>query len=392
VRVAKQSFDPGHADTDACMITVFDSGIGIAPEHVHKIFERFYQVDASPTREQEGTGIGLALTKELVELHRGQISVTSELGRGTSFTVMLPLGKKHLTPEEIVPEEVPTRIAIAPRTLDEPDSVRTIEADESRPDNDLPMLLIVEDNADMRLHIRSYADDLYRVNEAKDGEEGLRKAVEIIPDLIISDVMMPKIEGFELCRRLKRDERTSHIPIILLTAKANAEHKVDGLSTGADDYLVKPFDSKELLIRIKNLIDGRRRLREKFEKHKVLKPGEVAVTSLDDVFLQRAMAVVQQRMGDERFSVEQLSHEMNMSRSQLHRKLKALINQPVGEFIRYMRLHRGVSLLEQNAGTVAEISYSVGFGSPAYFTKCFREQFGYPPSDVRKRTTPTNSP
>jgi signal transduction histidine kinase/ligand-binding sensor domain-containing protein/DNA-binding response OmpR family regulator len=385
VALEKHSVGPRESEIMECSIRVSDTGIGILPEHLDKIFDRFYQIDASTTREQEGTGIGLSLTKELVELHHGRIVVGSEVGRGTSFTVLLPVVNDDQATEEIVSEEISERGGHAPAFFEQPDKGRSIDQAELYSDIDLPVILIVEDNADMRQYIRRSVGDFYRVIEAKDGEEGMARATGTIPDLIISDVMMPKIEGFELCRRLKTDERTSHVPIILLTAKAGMEHKVAGLATGADDYLVKPFDSKELLARVKNLIEVRRRLREKFEKQKVLKPGEVAVTSMDDAFLHKAMAVVQERMGDEDFSVEQFSNGMNMSRVQLHRKLKALLNQPAGEFVRYMRLHRGMSLLQQNAGTIAEVAYMVGFGSPAYFTKCFHEQFGFPPGDVRKR-------
>jgi transcriptional regulator GlxA family with amidase domain len=180
------------------------------------------------------------------------------------------------------------------------------------------------------------------------------------------------------------DEKTSHIPIILLTAKAGTENKIEGLETGADDYLTKPFDAKELLVRVKNLIDLRRKLRERFSVGQVLKPGDIAVTSIDDAFLKKAMSVVEQRLGDEDFGVEQFRNELGMSRTQLHRKLTALTNQSAGDFIRYMRLQRAKDLLKQNAGTVSEIAYQVGFNSVAYFTKCFREQFGTVPSDVRK--------
>ena len=246
------------------------------------------------------------------------------------------------------------------------------------------MVLVVEDNADVRAYMREYLVSGYDVQEAHDGAEGIEKAKETIPDLIISDVMMPKKDGYELCKTLKLDEKTSHIPIILLTAKAGTENKIEGLETGADDYLTKPFDAKELLVRVKNLIDLRRKLRERFSVGQVLKPGDIAVTSIDDAFLQKAMAVVEQRMGDEEFGVEQLRNELGMSRTQLHRKLTALTNQSAGDFIRYMRLQRAKDLLQKNAGTVSEIAYQVGFNSVAYFTKCFREQFGAVPSEARK--------
>jgi YesN/AraC family two-component response regulator len=224
----------------------------------------------------------------------------------------------------------------------------------------------------------------YQVTEARDGAEGIDKALETVPDLIISDVMMPKKDGYEVCRTLKLDQKTSHIPIILLTARAASESKIEGLETGADDYLIKPFEPKELLARVKNLIDLRRKLRERFRASVPLKPGEVAVTSMDDAFLQKAKAVVETHIGDEGFGVENLGNEVGMSRSQVHRKLIALTGMSASDFIRYLRLHRARDLLKQNAATVAEIAYSVGFNSPAHFTKCFRDQFGMTPTEARR--------
>ena len=196
--------------------------------------------------------------------------------------------------------------------------------------------------------------------------------------------MMPKKDGYEVCRTLKLDEKTSHIPIILLTAKAASENRIEGLETGADDYLIKPFEPKELLARVKNLIVLRRRLRERFSAGVPLKPGEIAVSSIDDVFLRKVAAVVERRMGDENLSVEELGQEVGMSRSQLHRKLTALTNQSPSDFIRYMRLHRAMALLQGNAGTVAEVAYSVGFGDPSHFSRRFHEFFGITPGEARK--------
>jgi signal transduction histidine kinase/ligand-binding sensor domain-containing protein/DNA-binding response OmpR family regulator len=358
-------------------ITVSDTGIGIPPEDLPHVFDRFYQVDASQTREQEGTGIGLALTKELVELHHGRISVESEVGKGTTFTVELPMGRSHLRNDEAT-DNVPV-MEDAARHVEGP-ALTSSGSDGEREGG--PVVLVVEDNADVRTYIRQYLDPLYQVLEAGDGQEGLKRAVESIPDLIISDVMMPKMDGYEVCRRIKQDEKTSHIPVILLTAKAGQENKLEGLETGADDYLTKPFDAKELLVRIRNLIDLRRKLRERFSKTEILKPGEVAVTSLDDAFLQKVMAAVERKLSDETFSVEQLAEDAGMSRSQLHRKLTALTGQTPTEFIRYVRLHRAMELLRKNAGTVSETAYAVGFSGVSYFSKCFQDQFGLLPSAV----------
>jgi signal transduction histidine kinase/DNA-binding response OmpR family regulator len=368
-------------------ITVKDTGIGIPPEKLPHIFDRFYQADDSYTREQEGSGIGLALTKELVELHHGEIQVTSEIGKGSTFTVRLPLRKEHLKPEEIEArgkeQGAIDQDAITPVIQPSIDpSIQAQATSDQRPaTSDQPVLLIVEDNADVRDYICDYLEADYQIIEAIDGEDGLVKSIEKIPDLIISDVMMPKMDGYELCRKLKTDERTSHIPVILLTARAGGESKVEGLETGADDYIIKPFDAHELQVRVKNLIEQRRRLRERFRKEMILEPKEFAVTSMDEQFLQKAMAVVEQNLSDAEFSTDEFARRVAMSRSQLHRKLHALTGQSTHEFIRTYRLKRAAQLLQHHAGTVSEICYDVGFNSLSHFAKAFREQFGQSPSE-----------
>jgi DNA-binding response OmpR family regulator/anti-sigma regulatory factor (Ser/Thr protein kinase) len=365
-------------------ITIADTGIGIPTEELPRVFDRFYQVDASQTREHEGSGIGLALTKELVELHHGSISVKSEAGKGTEFTVRFPLGREHLKDDEIVDRPEGSDV-----TFRQPEVVPVIPSDvaekpEEKDASVKPIVLIVEDNADVRAYMREYLVTGYEVQEAHDGSEGIEKAKEIIPDLIISDVMMPKKDGYELCRTLKLDEKTSHIPIILLTAKAGTENKIEGLETGADDYLTKPFDAKELLVRVKNLIDLRQKLRERFGKLLIsLSPDQAPVKSVDKTFLDKLRVAIEKNMSREDFTVEELAGEAAMSRAQLHRKLVALTGDSAGDLIRSFRLQRAKEMLENRGGTVAEIAYAVGFSSPAYFTKCFREQFGVVPSDLK---------
>ncbi|MCL4705386.1 response regulator [bacterium] len=378
----------------SAIIKISDTGPGIPYEQLERIFDRFFQVDASHTREHEGTGIGLALTKELVELHHGEIFVESEVGRGTTFIVRLPLGNAHLKDAEIANEQS-ARFEDRGLWIEDRESSIQNQAssnqqqatrNEQPETSDEPILLVVEDNADVRTYIRQYLEPAFKVIEAVDGVEGVQKALEAIPDLIITDVMMPKRDGNELCRILKTDEKTSHVPIIMLTAKADSESKVHGLETGADDYLIKPFDSKELLARVHNLIKQRQQLRERFSREIVLKPQDIAITPRDEVFLNKVKAVVEEYLSDENFEVETLSRKVGMSHSQIHRKLKALTNQSASQFIRSMRLARAVELLKQDAGTVAEIAYQVGFGSQAYFTKCFHEQFGCSPKEYVKKT------
>lgn len=377
-------------------IKVSDSGVGISEEELPHIFERFYSSFSpgfSGRRsgiEAGGAGVGLALTKELVELQHGRISVDSKEGEGTTFIVYLPLGKDHLQAEEMVAAfgvGVKTSVESRAGTFS-PKRVPESNSDSSSPleNSNLPIALVVEDNTEVREYILDQLGEGYQLLEAVDGQEGLKKALEKIPDLIISDVMMPEMDGMELCAKIKTDERTSHIPFILLTARAEHADKMTGLEIGADDYLAKPFDADELRVRVRNLIEQSRRLRERFEtKVFRLQPKEIAVSSADEVFLRRVMEAVEDNMEDEEFSVEELGRIVGMSRYQLHRKLKALTNKSVSVFIRTIRLERARQLLAQGAGNATEICYWVGFSSPAYFSKCFRDQFAMTPSEVYRK-------
>jgi len=365
-------------------ISVRDTGIGISEEELPKLFDRFYQVDSSQTREYEGSGLGLALTKELVELHRGTIKVESKLGNGTEFIVTLPLGREHLNDDEIF--EI-TETAEESKIIDEGIYKKKTEtAEQVTPAylaDDKNIILIVEDNADVREYIKDSLADFFQVEEAVNGEQGLRKAEQLIPDLIISDIMMPKMDGNELARRLKNDEKTSHIPIILLTARSEQESRLEGLETGADDYLTKPFDTKELLIRIKNLIAIRRNLQKKYSGEQIiLKKDPKKLSNIDEKFLCKVLEVVENHLPEEEFSIEDFGEEVGMSRVQLHRKLKALTGKSASLYLRSVRLAKAKNMIEDKKGNISEIAYSVGFSSPAYFTACFKEEFGYPPSEI----------
>ncbi len=362
-------------------LTVSDTGCGIAPDQVEKIFDRFYQVDDTHTRQHEGTGIGLAVARELVLLHKGTIQVKSTPGLGSSFAVRLPLGKEHLAPDEILEGPVGQEDAKTINDIEQGVVAGTEDIDNDPLVPDTSIVLIVEDNPDMRRYIRGHLDQSYTIHEAEDGKKGIAQAMETIPDLIISDVMMPDVDGYELCRILKQDERTSHIPIILLTAKAGGESKIEGLETGADDYLIKPFDAKELLIRVRNLIEQRRRLRERFRGEVTLKPRDITITSVDERFLTRVMALVEEHMADSDFDTETFAKGVTMSRTQLHRKLKALTGQSPHEFIRTLRLGRAAQLLQKNSGNVSEVAYDVGFNNLSHFAKAFRKQFNQSPSE-----------
>ena len=365
-------------------ITVSDTGPGIPPDRLNKIFDRFYQVDDSLTRNREGTGIGLALTKELVELHHGEITVSSEVRNGTSFSVRLPISKNQFKPEEIVEEPLEKDISSVVTMPLEDAEVESSKKETKPVKKSVPAVLIVEDNADVRSYIRSYLDEDYRNIEAKDGEDGLKKAINKMPDLIISDIMMPKMDGVELCKRIKTDERTSHIPVILLTAKADVESRIEGLETGADDYVTKPFDANVLQVRVKNLIEQRKALREKFGRDAVIEPKEITVTSTDEKFLHKAIDTIEENISNPRFNVEEFRKEMYMSRMQLFRKIHALTNRSPSAFIRTMRLRRATQLLDQNFGNITEVAYEVGFNNLSYFAKCFRELYGISPSHYQQ--------
>jgi len=366
---------------DCVKIMVSDTGPGISADQLPHIFERFYQLDGSNTREQEGTGIGLALTKEFVELHHGEIRVDSEVGKGTTFTVSLPLGRKHLSDDEIAENaDVERRPFVSEQ--------ESVLADEKDPwmetgdnsEDGHPVVLIVEDNHDMRRYISDSLADSYNILQAKDGQSGLQMAITEMPDLIVSDVMMPEMDGFALCEKLKTDERTSHIPVILLTARASRGSKIEGLETGADDYIVKPFDAEELNVRVQNLIQQREKLRERFQRQIIVQPNEITVNSMDEQFLKRALNVVEQNMSAARFNVQMFAQQMHMSRSQLNRKLGALSGFRANDFIRTLRLKRAAQLLQKRSATVLEIAYEVGFSNPSYFAECFRKEFGVLPS------------
>lgn len=368
-------------------IIVQDSGRGIPSEQLDNIYDRFYQVEDSKGNGKGGTGIGLSLTKELITLQYGKIKVASKLNKGCIFTVKLPLGKNHLSENEYIikkQEEIKDDTLLIKCRLSENKSLNRLEQGDIAMDSDNPVVLIIEDNDDVRHHIAGNFEKGYIIIQAKHGKEGLEKASAFIPDLIISDIIMPEMDGIELCKRLKSDVCTSHIPLILLTAKADIENKIKGLETGADDYITKPFNMKELVARSINLIEQRKKLRDKYTSQVEMEPAKVVVKSADEKFLKHIIEVIEKNMGDYDFDVNNLFPEMSMSRMQLFRKLRALVNQTPGELIRSMRLKRASQLIKQNFGNIAEVAYEVGFNNLSYFAKCFKKKFGALPSEFAK--------
>jgi signal transduction histidine kinase/DNA-binding response OmpR family regulator len=384
-------------------ISVCDTGPGILGNQLPHIFNRFYQLDSTYEHHQKGSGIGLSIAKELVELHHGKIDAHNIEGKnsGTKFIIRLPLGETHLKPEEIVEpsEELykPKKLKGIP-ALDmmekEPDVLvdnaeiyDSVETDTPSSEEDTPglkpeknIILVVEDSADFRDYIRGSLEPLYTVVEAKDGEEGIKKAQKIIPDLIISDIMMPGKDGYELCRELKNDIKTCHIPIILLTAKASEESVIQGLETGADDYITKPFSTKILCARIKNLIDLRRQLQLKRKRQMTLQPTEILISSMDEEFYKDLQDTIEKNLADPEFNVDQLGKKLYMSRATLYRKIIALTDASPLQFIRSYRLKRAAQLLKGHFGNVTEVAVEVGFTNIAYFSQCFKEEFHQLPS------------
>ena len=383
-------------DQDYVIISVNDTGTGIPKEQLAHIFDRFYQAESHPQKSLKGTGIGLALTKEIVLLHQGKIDVHSQEGKGTEFVIQLPIGIKHLQPDEI--QAYPETTATPPKKIDfqtimeedndlnekeEPDEVKIEKAMKKHDKTgaeEKDVILVVEDILDMRRHIKETLEPFYSVVEAVDGKEGIEKAKQIIPDLIVSDIMMPKVDGNQLCRELKKDIKTSHVPIILLTAKASEENIIEGLETGADDYITKPFNSKILLTRIRNLIELRSHLQQKIQKQMLLQPAEISVSSMDQEFIKELHDVIDKNLTDPKFHVEQLSEKLYMERTTLYRKVKALSGESPTEYIRSYRLKRAAQLLRDKFGTVSQVSLEVGISNVAYFAKCFKEKFHQLPS------------
>ena len=353
--------------------TVANTGSLISAEHIRSIFDRFYKID----RHHTGSGIGLALVKAFVEIHGGSISVESDERLGTVFTVDLPVR----TCEE------GACVVTAPMeesALDRVDSLLREDEAENLNDPSKPSVLVIDDNADIRAYVHTLLNSEYSIIEAADGTEGIRKAMKYVPDVIISDVMMPGIDGIECCRRLKGELQTCHIPVILLTACSLDEQRIQGYAGGADSYISKPFSSQLLLTRIRNLIESRQRMKQFFGDRQTLAKEDIC--DMDKDFVERFKSLIEVKMGDSELNVEDLGKEMGLSRVQLYRKIKSLTNYAPNELLRMARLKKAASLLASSDMTIAEVGYEVGFTSPSYFAKCYKEQFGESPTEFLKRS------
>lgn len=350
------------------VIKVQDTGVGISADEQEKVFDIFYQSPHSPSL-QEGSGIGLALTKELVQLHGGKIALESTFGKGSTFSIFLPITTDEknatVTFQELLVQEESVLINNT-QGLDSP--------------TDLPLLLVVDDNADIRNYIALNFNKAYRIILANTGLDGFTQATETIPDLVISDVMMPDMDGLELCRKLKTDERTSHIPVILLTARQSDESKLEGFETGADAYVTKPFNTNVLHAQVRNLLEQRQRLRELFSKGSAMEIKKIAINITDEAFLTKVVKHIHENLENEEFNINTLAEILNMSRSQFYRKIKALTNQSLLDFVTTIRMNKALEYLLSGDYNISETAHKVGYSMSSNFTRTFTRHFGLSPS------------
>lgn len=373
-------------DKNEVTLIVKDDGIGIPEDEMEYIFNRYYRVRDAKNKKSKGTGIGLSLTKELVELHRGEIELESKENEGSVFIVHLKKGTGHLNPEDYSNTDLEYKFENQElfksdqqaSTQPLSDSLENLEDQEK-----LPLVLIIEDNNDIRGYIKQILEPDYRILESDNGMDGSELALERIPDLIISDIMMPGLDGFEVCKKVKEDIKTSHIPVILLTAKASNDSALEGFEKGADYYITKPFNPKLLALRVRNVLNIHDHIKNNLLNKKTLniEPTNVKIASRDEDFIKKAVHIVEDNMSNSEFYVDDLGRELGLSRMQLYRKLKGLIGQSANEFVRSIRLKRAAQLIRQNQLTISEITYHVGFNDLQYFRDCFKKQFGVNPSE-----------
>jgi ligand-binding sensor domain-containing protein/signal transduction histidine kinase/DNA-binding response OmpR family regulator len=389
----KFTHDNGHISVEVIdkkneiIIKVIDDGKGIAPENLKKLFINFFQV-TNEINHNTGYGIGLALAKSIIELHKGSITVQSELAKETEnghtiFTVILLKGKSQFSQEQLLLADLEKIVDNDTKT----NNVNSILNEKENYDNSSqkPTVLLVEDQEEVRTFINESLSIHYNVLECKNGVEGLNTALENIPDLIISDIMMPEMDGLTLARKLRFDERTNHIPIILLTAKTSEDNQVEGLETGVDIYITKPFRLKMLELQVHNLIVTRKAMREKFSRQIFLEPTQTVISTLEEDFLQKVIVIIEDYLDDPEFNVVMLSHKVAMSQPVLYKKIKALTNMSVNDFIKSIRLKKAAQLLKQKKLTVYEVAYAVGYSDRKYFSQEFKKQFGDTPSEYIKK-------
>lgn len=386
-------------------IEVRDTGIGIAQEQVRDIFRRFYRIHSHLSARTTGTGIGLYLTRELVKAHKGMLFVNSKPNRGTSVKLMLPSGTSHLAPSEITENPSPSKVSETELqvTLLNQQQIHGNKEKTLVPNgnkaalipqyptekklDDKALVLVIDDDHDLCNYLSDSLRSSFNILNAENGKDGWELANRYSPDVIVSDVMMPEMDGLELCTRLKTEIQTSHIPVILLTARSEAENYIEGLETGADDYIAKPFNIRIIEAKIKNLIENRKRLKALFANSLIPVPREVTTTRADEVFLQRAIKLVEENINDAGFSVQDMASELCISRSLLHKKLTAIVDQSAGDFITAIKLKKSALLMHEGKFNISDVAYAVGFNDPKYFSRCFKKYFGKSPSEYVKENS-----
>jgi signal transduction histidine kinase/DNA-binding response OmpR family regulator len=367
------------------IIYIRDNGVGIDENKLSFIFDRFYQADDESTRKAEGTGVGLALVKEYITLLKGTIRVKSKLNQGTEFMLSLPV-TQHAPIRQVAYKDIKKNQGLQE---EEPESVLQPDMEvRENTANELPLLLVIEDNRDVVEYLVSILNHAYHILIANNGTEGIERALESVPDIIVCDVMMPEKDGFEVCRTLKEDFRTNHIPVILLTAKADIDSKIIGLEQGADAYLVKPFNKKELQVRLNKLIEGRQKLKTKYSEILYQTTGIEKPKGLNEIFLQKIMEALGKNFQDEQYDLHGLCVDVGISRAQLHRKFIALTGKSTTDYIRHYRIKKAKELLISSDISISEIAYHVGFKDPNYFTKSFLKENGITPSNFRLENHP----
>jgi DNA-binding response OmpR family regulator/anti-sigma regulatory factor (Ser/Thr protein kinase) len=355
--------------------SITDKGVGIAREEINNVFRRYYQVPSD--NQNAGTGIGLAYVKELVRFMHGEVSIESELKIGTEVTVTIPVDECFLKDKSEYRIDIPIKgIQLNKKDFSMVDFIKE--------DLNENTVLLIEDNIELRAFIADFLMPEFNVVQARDGQEGINAAFQHIPDIIISDVMMPKIDGFELCTVLKKDERTSHIPVILLTARDDAESSLKGYQTGADDYITKPFENELLKLKIKNIIATREAARNLFDFKSILSSEGLSIGNTDKEFMRKCLTIIEMHIDNSSFSVEKLAEKLAFSNRNFYRKIKALTNQTPAEFIRIYRLNYARQLLQNSKLKIFEISMAVGYEDTNKFRQAFKKQFGVSPSDCIK--------
>jgi len=386
IKISTQTSSKNTPFNNAVKIEISDSGKGISKENLKLVFDRYFQL-GQENELRSGTGVGLALAKDIVDLHKGKIYAQNNLNKGSCFTILLPLGNSHLSPQEITKNTNPENnlfnydeiVTIQPNWIKNNTSNPIIEFN-----NKLPSILLVEDNIEVRQFIKEIFKTHFNIFEAENGEIGINKAQHNPIDIIISDIMMPEMNGIELCTRIKSDIRTSHIPVILLTARTSSHILKEGYETGADVYLTKPFNSETLRLQVLNILKSRKSLITKFKKDILLEPKEITFESTDEIFLQKAMKIIEKNLSNSNFNVNSFTDKIHMSQSVLYRKIKVLTGQSISEFIRTIRLKRASQLLSETNMSIPDIAYNIGFNDLKYFRSCFKRTFNKTPLQYRK--------